>query len=247
MDYKTTTLLTKLIEAIEKLDSPDWWSTGATILAAIVASIITFVLGKRQNKLHQQQLELQEQQNKLQKQQIMLQKQQNAIQCYEIYKNTQQVFASINFFARFLLPDILHYLKHDYRPNADIHLIEQMSDQIAAYNQELDDRIIDVDIHLSHWPIFEYEDLLGDMRAVVDDLKKIIAQGGIVQPKTTIDRPVQEDEDYYVELIASYIADEFLENYKNTLYEFVTVREDVLSYDASAILQAIYNPDRCNN
>lgn len=97
MDYKTTTLLTKLIEAIEKLDSPDWWSTGATILAAIVASIITFVLGKRQNKLHQQQLELQEQQNKLQKQQIMLQKQQNAIQCYEIYKNTQQVFASINF------------------------------------------------------------------------------------------------------------------------------------------------------
>lgn len=54
----------------------------------------------------------------------------------------------------------------------------------------------------------------------------------------------QEDEDFYVESIACYIVDNFAEEYKNKMYNFVAVRDAVLSYDASAILQQIYNtPD----
>ena len=170
------------------ITDPDWWSVVATIIAVIVAAVITYVLGRRQNELQEQQLEiqeyqnelqeqqvkLQEQQNQLQKQQLALQKQQNAIQCYEIYKNTQQIFASINFFARFLLPDILHFLKHDYRPNGSRQIIKEMGNQIEAYERELQDRTMDVSLHLSHWPMFEYEDLLAEMSFVVDDMEKII-------------------------------------------------------------------------
>ena len=231
----------------EMLTNPAWWSVIVTFVAAFIAAMITLVLGKRQNKLQEQQLKLQERQNELQEQQNQLQKQQNAIQCYEIYKNTQQIFASINFFARFLLPDILHYLKHDYRPNSGAYLLEQISDQIAAYRNELEDRTTDIEIHLSHSPIFEYEDLLAASETIVDALKKIISKEGIVQPETTIQQSLQEDENYYVESIACYIADEFVESYKNALYEFVTISEDVLSYDPSTILQAIYNPNRCND
>ena len=196
----------------EMLTNPAWWSVIVTFVAAFIAAMITLVLGKRQNKLQEQQLKLQERQNELQEQQNQLQKQQNAIQCYEIYKNTQQIFASINFFARFLLPDILHYLKHDYRPNSGAYLLEQISDQIAAYRNELEDRTTDIEIHHSHSPIFEYEDLLAASETIVDALKKIISKEGIVQPETTIQQSLQEDENYYVESIACYISDEFVES-----------------------------------
>ena len=52
------------------ITNPDWWSVIATIIAAITAAVITYVLGRRQNELQQQQLKLQEQQNELQRQQI---------------------------------------------------------------------------------------------------------------------------------------------------------------------------------
>ena len=49
------------------ITNPDWWSVIATFVAAIVAAEITYVLGRRQNELQQQQLKLQEQQNDIQK------------------------------------------------------------------------------------------------------------------------------------------------------------------------------------
>ena len=64
MDYETKIYLEKLIEAI---DSPDWWSVIVTFIAAVVAATITYVLGKRQNQLQEQQIKLQEQQNILAK------------------------------------------------------------------------------------------------------------------------------------------------------------------------------------
>lgn len=79
MDYKTQ-ILQELVEAVEKLNSPDLLSVGATVLAAVVAAVITYVLGKRQNELQKQQLKLQERQNELQEQQIKLQEQQVVIQ-----------------------------------------------------------------------------------------------------------------------------------------------------------------------
>jgi uncharacterized membrane-anchored protein YhcB (DUF1043 family) len=239
----------------EFITNPDWWSVIATFVAAIAAAIITGVLGWRQNKLQAQQLKiqehqnelqeqqvkLQEQQNQLQKHQLALQKQQNAIQCYEIYKNTQQIFASINFFARFLLPDILHFLKHDYRPNGSCQIVREMGNQIEAYEHELQDRTMDVNLHLSHWPIFEYEDLLAEMSFVVEGLEEIIAHNGLIQPQESAEHLMQEDDDFYAETIADYIANEYVEDYKNKLYAFIGVRDAVLSYDASAILQNIYH------
>ena len=40
------------------LTNPEWWSVGATLIAAIVAAVITYIFGKRQEKLQQLQTEL---------------------------------------------------------------------------------------------------------------------------------------------------------------------------------------------
>ena len=58
------------------ITDPDWWSIAVTFFAAIVAAVITYVLGRRQNELQQQQLKLQKQQNEIQKYQTKLQEQQ---------------------------------------------------------------------------------------------------------------------------------------------------------------------------
>lgn len=75
------------------ITNPDWWSVIATIFAAIAAAVITYVLGRRQNELQQQQLKIQERQNDLQEQQVKLQEQQNDIQKYQTKLQEQQVRA----------------------------------------------------------------------------------------------------------------------------------------------------------
>ena len=65
-----TEIMKELIEAVEQLNRPEWWSVGSTIVAAIVAAVITYVLGKRQNELQEQQLKLQEQQIRAQEYEV---------------------------------------------------------------------------------------------------------------------------------------------------------------------------------
>lgn len=56
MDYETKIYLDKLIEAVEELNSPDWWTIGITVVNAL----IMIWLGWRQYKLHQQQTKQQD-------------------------------------------------------------------------------------------------------------------------------------------------------------------------------------------
>ena len=71
------------------ITNPAWWSVIATVLAAIVAAVITWIFGQRQEKLQQQQVELQRQQTKLQAEQ-------NKSQEYEVYKQLYSVIKDIN-------------------------------------------------------------------------------------------------------------------------------------------------------
>lgn len=36
MDYETKIYLDKLIEAVEELNSPDWWAIGITVVNALI-------------------------------------------------------------------------------------------------------------------------------------------------------------------------------------------------------------------
>lgn len=71
------------------LTNPEWWSVIATIIAAIVAAWITYVLGKRQLKLQEQQNKIQEYQTKLQEQQIRAQE-------YEVRKRLYLLLTNAN-------------------------------------------------------------------------------------------------------------------------------------------------------
>ena len=58
MDYESKILLNRLVDEVEKLNSPDWWVIGITFVNAL----IMVWLGWKQYKLQQRQTKLQEQQ-----------------------------------------------------------------------------------------------------------------------------------------------------------------------------------------
>ncbi|MBQ8735954.1 MAG: hypothetical protein IJY75_08300 [Bacteroidaceae bacterium] len=78
MDYEIKILLNRLAEEVEKLNSPDWWIIGITVVNAL----IMIWLGWRQDKLQQRQTELQ-------KQQILQQE-------YEIYSQLYKLVKKAN-------------------------------------------------------------------------------------------------------------------------------------------------------
>jgi mannitol-specific phosphotransferase system IIBC component len=128
------------------ITNPEWWSVIATIFAAIAAAVITFVLGRRQNDLQQQQLKLQERQNELQEQQIKLQeqqnelqKQQNSIQTHEMRKMIYNFMHDINGLAAIFLTEIKNFLieyqtEHNQAPLDDILDEISILSQLPAYS-----------------------------------------------------------------------------------------------------------------
>ena len=107
MEQETQILLERLIEAV---NASEWWSVIATFVAAIVAAVITYVLGRRQNELQQHQLKLQEQQNKIQEYQTKLQEQQIRQQEYDLYRRLYSQVFELDLFNKTMLHRIVAIL-----------------------------------------------------------------------------------------------------------------------------------------
>ena len=56
MDYESKILLNRLVDEVEKLNSPDWWVIGITVVNALVVAWLAW----RQYQLQKQQVKFQE-------------------------------------------------------------------------------------------------------------------------------------------------------------------------------------------
>ena len=56
MDYETKILLNRLVDEVEKLNSPDWWVIGITVVNALIVAWLAW----RQYQLQKQQVKFQE-------------------------------------------------------------------------------------------------------------------------------------------------------------------------------------------
>lgn len=135
------------------ITNPDWWSVIATFVAAIVAAWITYMLGKRQNKLQEQQLKLQERQNEIQEQQVKLQEQQNKIQLqqieaqeYELYRRMYALIVDLDFFNKTILHKIVVILITNEEKNLRLKLIEEMYNEYNTLNEKLTEYSIDIEL-----------------------------------------------------------------------------------------------------
>lgn len=131
MDYEIKILLNKLVLAIDKFDSPDWW---IIILTAI--NIVAFILvAVTQIKQQQQQTKLQVQQTKAEE--------------YEIYRKLYRSIKLSNTIIDSFVIDIWNAIwpPSYHEPNLDILLKKQ--EEILSLRKELENNVIDFELKFS--------------------------------------------------------------------------------------------------
>lgn len=128
------------------ITNPDWWSVIATVLAAIAAAVITYVLGKRQNELQQQQLKLQEQQNDIQKYQTKLQEEQIQQQEYELYRRMYTQVFEMDFFNKTILLRIVAILVSNEDNKLRLKLIDDIWNEYEQHSKEFGECTIDMEL-----------------------------------------------------------------------------------------------------
>ena len=89
MDYETKILLNRLVEEVEKLNEPDWWVIGITVVSIIISGILSYLLFRLTKKLG-------EQQNTLQQNNLRIQMHQKYFEIYDALCNDWQMIKSLN-------------------------------------------------------------------------------------------------------------------------------------------------------
>ena len=213
------------------ITNPDWWSVIATFVAAIVAAVITYVLGRRQNDLQEQQVKLQEQQNKIQEYQTKLQEQQIHQQEYSIYRQLYKLVKKADNEIDTYLDEITDSLGVIPRMRADVGFLKCKYEYIEQIRNELEENILDFEIKFTK----EFVDLKRYKKilyVMVHNLKLIdeqVEKGMVAFDERSsiridnVEGSIEKGKAYY---IAQHIKDE---NYKDAicsnLFGFIEQRE----------------------
>ena len=95
----------------------------ATVIVAVFTAIITYILGRRQNKLQEQQVKLQEQQTRSQEMQTRLLE-------YEAYKQLYSIIKDINQQSELILNRIYEHFSNSAYREMKINLIKVLYQNI---------------------------------------------------------------------------------------------------------------------
>lgn len=220
------TLINRLIESIDKLNSPDWWTIGITIVNAL----IMVWLGWRQYKLQQRQTKLQEQQTLQQE--------------YDIYSRLYKLVKSADVEIDHFLDEITDSLGVIPSRKAENGFLKLKLDYVEKLRKELEENAIDFEIKFNKefFDLEGYRNVLDFMAynlksliMIVDDKKMIY--DSFSQTIYDVDGSIEKGKAYY---IAQHINDKQYEEIigSNLLY-FIKRREKLRenSKDILAIIR----------
>ena len=124
MDYETKIYLDKLVGAVEKLDSPDWWTIGITSAMTAIMAWIAW-------------------------NQYKLQKRQAALQAYESYKPTYELFLSIQKMANTLIYKIAYHCTEDAHFKHGKGWVDDTLEELQKVEEELYSKETQIEMQLS--------------------------------------------------------------------------------------------------
>ena len=128
MDYETKIYLDNLIEAVEKLDSSDWWS----VILSAISTIAVIVIAVVQIKLQRQQTKLQEQQNKQQE--------------YELYRRIYSQVFELDFFNKTILFRIAAILICNEEKSLRLKFVDDIINEHDALSKKFTEWTIDIEL-----------------------------------------------------------------------------------------------------
>lgn len=213
MDNETKILFNRLIEEVEKLNSPDWWVIVFTAINTIAVVVIAFM------------------QIKIQIQQTKLQKRQTEAQEFELYKRFALIIKEIHFEAKFVMFDVSHYLVNKIMLLPENNIWRQKVKKCIELNKHLEDCETDielkfskgfVDINAYKWVLMSmsqfssmFESLLLENKVVITNLTSII-----------IEKPYIDSVNQISQCVDNTYRDEFAYRLLNFLNAKDSINED---------------------
>ena len=270
MNEETNILLSELVEAvsgsgatleqlIEAVSRPDWWSVIATFVAAAVAAVITYVLGKRQNELQKQQLKIQERQNELQEEQTRLQEQQNKlqeqqirVQEYEVFSKMYALVSEVNKLTSNLINIIYYYYTSPTFKRMSKNVLPNIQKDIPRLKQRFYDLSIDFELKLSQdYLAPAYVDLLTDTERLLELFFDLEQEGHLSQMKKNLEIDAvlmakgKQDATIVIDAIVERIINVKLrESVKNSLIGYTHHRTSVLELEVLTDIKKCIKPDK---
>lgn len=198
MDYETKILLNNLIDEVGRLNDPDWWVIGITIVNALIMAW----LGWRQYKLQQRQTKLQEQQTLQQE--------------YEIYSQLYKLVKRTDVEIEYFLDEIIEKIALISCESTVHGFLKQKLDYLEQLREDLEQNAIDFEIKFSKefFDLNGYRNILGFMVYNLKSLVKMIDDKKMIFHKTysqiieSVDGSIEKGQAFY---IAQHIADKHFE------------------------------------
>ena len=160
MDYETKIYLDKLIEAIEKLDSPDWWMIVLTVI-----NIVAFVfVACTQIKIQKHQTKLQEQQKKAQE--------------YDTYKLLYALIKESNWNIKSFILSVYSSIIYSRNVEEIVDELESMQQRLYGMEKRLMQQIIDFELKLPNGEtiVRDYQSVLLHAGNISGYLSRIISK-----------------------------------------------------------------------
>ena len=197
----------------KNITDPDWWSVIATFVAAFLAAGITYILGKRQEKLQQQQLELQKRQTEAAE--------------FELYKRLALIIKEIHFEAKFVMFDVNHYLVNriNMHPN---NIWRQRVNKCIDLNQRLDDCTMDIELKFSKGfiDIDAYKWVLMSMSQFSSKFESLLLENKV---DTTNNLSIKIEKPYldFVNLISQRVEETDRNEFAYLLLNFLNAKDGI--------------------
>lgn len=208
MDYETKIYLDNLIEAVEKLDSPDWWMIVLTVINIVAFILVAFT-----------QIKSQKRQEKLQQQQISLSE-------YELNKQLYSVIRDIDELSDTFIMRVYSHFYNFIFVMMKRDILEELQSDIENVQGKLYDCILDIELKLNGdmEDSDSYKKLLEKMRVLVLCMKEIADLNAI---DTTIDNIDKQDDKALQSKIISKINDDYKEVITHVFDDFVKQQDRV--------------------
>jgi hypothetical protein len=182
-------------------------------VAAFLAAGITYILGKRQEKLQQQQLELQKRQTEAAE--------------FELYKRLALIIKEIPFEAKFVMFDVNHYLVNriNMHPN---NIWRQRVNKCIDLNQRLDDCTMDIELKFSKGfiDIDAYKWVLMSMSQFSSKFESLLLENKV---DTTNNLSIKIEKPYldFVNLISQRVEETDRNEFAHLLLNFLNAKDGI--------------------
>lgn len=205
MDYETKIYLDKFIEAVEKLDSPDWWTISLTIINTIAVIIIACI-----------QIRIQIKQNKLARYNENI----------ELYNNVKKIHWYIQYIfmeVNFTLENLTHH-KNDFEKNISIY------NDLRKWFME-NETNLRFHIQMNDAEYYGYINFICQLDKLASKMNEYVNQKDVinVEKESKSIRWIIED-DARISTILSHIDKEDLQSIKDLLFETKKAKDYVLKH-----------------